>query len=52
MRKIAGLLLMFAGASGAMFAIEGVPEIDPANGTAALALLAGGLLMLRTRRKR
>ena len=36
------------------FAVAGltvVPEIDPTTGIGALALLAGGLLVLRARRK-
>jgi hypothetical protein len=50
-RKIAGLTLLMIGAS--LHCVAGLviaPEIDPAAGGAALALLAGGLLIIRGRR--
>lgn len=49
MMKIAGAALVVIGVSGTCFAA--VPEIDPASGTSALALLTGALLMIRGRRK-
>ncbi|MGA2711543.1 MAG: hypothetical protein ABSG41_00430 [Bryobacteraceae bacterium] len=52
-RKIAGLVLLMMGAS--LHCVAGalaVPEIDPAAGGAALALLAGGLLIIRGRRRK
>jgi len=52
MKKITGFLLLLAGSVS--FAFAGgvhVPEIDAATGVAALALLSGGLLILRARRK-
>jgi hypothetical protein len=48
--KIAGMALLGIGMSGACFAIAG-PEIDPASGANALALLAGALLVIRGRRR-
>lgn len=51
MRKALGLLLLVIGSSTAALAAPG-PEIDPASGASALALIAGGLFMLRSRRKR
>lgn len=54
MRKFIGLTLILIGS--ASFAIAGaiitVPEIDPATAVGALALLSGGLLVLRARRKK
>jgi hypothetical protein len=53
MRKLVGLVLMFAGASSLAYAgILTAPEISPASGVAALALLSGTLLVVRGRRKR
>ena len=52
-RKIAGMALLTMGAS--FYCLAGpvsAPEIDPAAGGAALALLAGGLLIIRGRRKK
>jgi hypothetical protein len=52
-RKIAGLTLLMLGASlHCMAGLAVVPEIDPAGGGAAIALLAGGLLVIRSRRGR
>ena len=50
MMKMAGLALLGIGMSGACLAV--VPEIDPASGGSALALLAGAMLMIRGRRRR
>jgi hypothetical protein len=54
MTRILGWTMIVAGAAG--FAMAGVtvaaPEIDLASGVAALALLSGGLLVLRARRKK
>jgi hypothetical protein len=52
-RKIAGLTLLMLGAT--LYCMAGVavaPEIDPAGGAAAVALLGGGLLIIRSRRGR
>jgi hypothetical protein len=35
----------------ASVAMAAIPEIDPASGVNAIALLAGGLLLIRSRRK-
>jgi hypothetical protein len=50
MMKIAGLSLLVAGMAAT--AAAAVPEIDPASGVNALALLAGAMLMIRGRRRR
>jgi hypothetical protein len=52
MLKAAGAFLMLIGMSSFAFgcAVQ-APEIDAASGVAALALLTGGLLVIRTRRK-
>jgi len=50
--KILGIALLLAGLSSAvMAAVPAVPEISPASGVAALALLSGGILVIRSRRK-
>lgn len=51
MMKIAGIALVAVGVSGTCFAI-GTPEIDPASGANALALLTGALLIIRGRRRK
>lgn len=48
--KMAGLALLGIGMSSVGFAA--VPEIDPASGANALALLAGAMLIIRGRRRR
>jgi len=50
--KIAGMALVGIGMSGACMAVQTVPEIDPASGANALALLTGALLMIRARRRK
>ena len=52
MTKILGWTMLVMGAAGSAMALETVPEIDPASGIASLALLSGGLLVLRGRRKK
>jgi hypothetical protein len=53
MRRLFGLTLWMAGAALCCLAGEvSVPEIDAASGGAAVALLAGGLLVLRARRQK
>lgn len=49
MNKIAALILLGIGAGVA--ASAAVPEIDPASGASALALLAGAIVLIRGRRK-
>jgi len=51
MAKYIGLTLILIATAGSAFASTTVPEIDPASGISALALLSGALLMLRARRK-
>jgi hypothetical protein len=53
MKKLLGFTLLIAGA--AVLAIAGgnpSPEIDPSSAGAAVALLAGGLLVIRYRGKK
>ena len=54
MAKYAGLALLLIGTAG--MAVAGAPpsapEIDPAMGIGALALLSGGLLVIRARQKK
>ena len=51
MTKVSVLVLLLT--ASAVFAgnSTAVPEIDPSVGIGALALLSGGLLLLRSRRK-
>jgi hypothetical protein len=51
MRKLIALLLLVAGSPVVAMA-RVIPEIDPASGASALALIAGGLLILRSCRKK
>ena len=52
MAKTIGLAMLVLGV--ARYALAGTvsPEIDASSGVAALALLSGGLLILRSRRRR
>ena len=53
MRKSIGFVMLLIGAAGFGFAaVTAAPEVDPSTGIAALALLSGGLLVLRARRKK
>jgi len=54
MRNLFGFALLLVGASGLAIAglIPTTPEIDPSSAGAAVALLAGGLLVIRYRRKK
>jgi hypothetical protein len=51
MKKVLGFGLLFLAMAGSLLAIPG-PEIDPGSGLSALVLLSGGLLVLRSARKR
>jgi hypothetical protein len=51
MQKTLTLLVLAIGVSTMAMAAS-VPEIDPASGGSALALLAGSVLMIRGRRKK
>jgi hypothetical protein len=50
LRKIGALILLGIGAS-AILAANPAPEIDPASGLNAVALVAGALLIIRGRKK-
>jgi len=53
MQKVLGMALMIVGASSALMAgTIAVPEINASTGASALAILAGGILVLRARRKK
>lgn len=48
--KSVGLLLLLAGLANVAFgATQTVPEIDASTATSAVALLAGGVMLLRAR---
>jgi len=48
--KVAGMALIGIGVAGSCLATS-VPEIDAATGANALALVAGALMIIRSRRK-
>jgi len=53
MIRILGLTIVFVSVVGsALGALPAVPEIDAASGVAALGLLGGGILILRSRKKK
>ena len=53
MKKFVGLMTLFVGGSALVYAgVNVVPEISPASGVAAIALVSGALLVIRGRRKR
>lgn len=53
MRRITGLAMFAVAVSGtALAGIGGAPEIDPTAAVGALALLSGGVLVLRSRRRK
>ena len=49
MMKVAGIALLGIGVAGSCLAA--VPEIDPSTGANALALVAGALLVIRSRKR-
>lgn len=49
--KALGMMLMLAGGSSLAFAITAVPEIQAGSAGGAVALLAGSLLVIRSRKK-
>jgi len=51
LNRTAGLILLLVGAAGYGFAAITVPEIDASTGTAAIALLSGGMVVLWGRRR-
>lgn len=52
MNRLIGLTLLFVGAAGCAFAGVTAPEINASSAVAAIALLSGGLLVLRGRRRK
>jgi hypothetical protein len=52
MQRLLTLSLLAIGASVFAFGAPATPEIDPAAGGSALALLAGSLLVIRSRFKK
>jgi hypothetical protein len=50
MTKVLGWTMLLMGAAGRAMAGVTVPEIDGGSAVAAVALLSGGLLILRARR--
>ncbi|HWC96425.1 MAG TPA: VPEID-CTERM sorting domain-containing protein [Candidatus Sulfopaludibacter sp.] len=50
MQKTIAMLFLLIGASMCCMATP-VPEIDPASGGSAIALVAGALLIIRSRKK-
>jgi len=46
------MVIIFASVAGSAFAGFIAPEIDGASGVAAIGLLAGGLLVLRSRKRK
>lgn len=50
--KVGGMALLLVGVSSACFGAITVPEIDPASGASALALLTGALMIIRGRRRK
>ena len=50
MNKLVGALLLLLG-SAVFASAANVPEIDPSSAASALVLLAGGLVVVRGRRK-
>ncbi len=51
MQKTLGTLLLLLGVSACCFAQLQTPEIDPSMGGSAIALVAGALLVIRSRKK-
>jgi hypothetical protein len=52
MVRFIGMAILLASVGGTAFAGRLVPEIDASSGIAAVGLLAGGLLVLRSRKKK
>jgi hypothetical protein len=51
MLKLIAVALLVVGCSAVAMAGPSAPEIDPASGANALALIAGSLVVLRSRRR-
>lgn len=52
MTKAIGIAMIFTAIAGQLFAGVTSPEIDASSAVAAVTLLSGGLLVLRTRRRK
>ena len=52
MTRVIGMAVLLASVGGFAFAGVSAPEIDGSSGMAAIGLLTGGLLVLRSRRKK
>jgi MYXO-CTERM domain-containing protein len=52
MARLIGVAILLSVATFAFAGTAQVPEIDASSGVAALGLLSGGLLVLRSRRKK
>jgi len=52
MKRIIGMAMLALGVAGYAFAGFSTPEIDASSAVAAVVLLSGGLLVLRSRRRR
>ncbi len=52
MTKLLGMAVVLVGMASALMAGNVAPEVDASTGAAALALLGGGVLVLRARRKK
>jgi hypothetical protein len=53
MIRVLGFTLVFVSVVGSALGVApAAPEVDAASGAAALGLLCGGLLILRSRRKK
>ncbi len=50
--KLFGTLLIFLAAGTSSFAAVAVPEIDGSTAVSSVVLIAGGLVVLRSRRKK
>ena len=50
--KIFYVAVVLLGASTALLAVPAVPEIDASTSSSALALLIGGLVVMRARRQK
>jgi MYXO-CTERM domain-containing protein len=52
MTRVIGIAILLTSVATVAFAGHVTPEIDASSGVAALGLLSGGLLVLRSRRKK
>jgi len=52
MMRILGTLIVLLGVASSAFGLVSVPEIDANSSVAAIALVSGGLLVMRARRRK